>query len=107
MMLSLISFDMAASTRLKGGNVYIYEMYMSFPTEIKSIHCNAIWVWHSRDIFAYLFVETGDKEIDLWIKLKPETQNCKQFVGQHLFCVVTEDSRHFFCHFFLYTRNVA
>ena len=81
--------------------------FMSFPTEIKSIHCNAIWVWHSRDIFAYLFVETGDKEIDLWIKLKPETQNCKQFVGQHLFCVVTEDSRHFFCHFFLYTRNVA
>ena len=30
--------------------------FMSFPTEIKSIHCNAVWIWHPRCIFAYLFV---------------------------------------------------
>ena len=48
-----------------------------------------------QETFVYLFFETGDKQIDLWIKLKPVTQNFKQFVGEHPFCVVTEDSRHF------------
>ena len=48
--------------------------FMSFPTEIKSIHCNAIWVWHPRDIFVYLFLETGGKQINLWTKLKLVTQ---------------------------------
>ena len=60
-----------------------------------------------QETFVYLFVETGGKQIDLWIKLKPVTQNFKQFVGEHLFCVVIEDSRHFACHCVLYTRNVA
>ena len=80
---------------------------MSFPIEIKSVHWNAIWVWHPRDIFVYLFVETGRKQIDLWIKLKPVTQNFKQFVREHPFCVVIEDSRHFVWHWVLYTGNVA
>ena len=35
--------------------------FMSSPTEIKSIHCNAIWAWHPRDIFVYLFVKTGGR----------------------------------------------
>ena len=61
---------------------------MSFPTEIKSIHCNAVWVWHPRDIFVYLFIEMGGKQINLWAKLKLVTQDFKQFVGQHPFCVV-------------------
>ena len=81
--------------------------FMSFPTETKRIHCNAIWVWYPRDIFVYLFVETNGKHIDLWIKLKPVTQNFKQFVGEHPFCVVIEDSRHFVCNCVLYTRNVT
>ena len=67
------------------------EYFMSFPTEIKSIHCNAIWVWHPGVIFVYLFVETGGKQVDLSTKLKLDTQNFKQFVGEHPFCVVTED----------------
>ena len=76
---------------------------MSFPTEIKSIHCNAIWVWHPID----LFIETGGKQINLWAKLKLITQNSKQFVGEHPFCVVIKDPRYFVCHCVLYTRNVA
>ena len=67
------------------------EYFMSFPTEIKSIHCNAIWVWHPGVIFVYLFVETGGKQVDLSTKLKLDTQNFKQFVGEHPFCVATED----------------
>ena len=47
--------------------------FMSFQTEIKSICCNTIWVWHLRNIFIYLFVETVGKQIDLRIKLKPVT----------------------------------
>ena len=99
--LSLTSFDMAAPTRLKGGNAYI----MSFPTEIKSIHCNAIWVWHPGYIFVYLFIEAGGKQINLWAKLKLVTQDFKQFVGEHPFCAVIKNPRHFVCHF-LYTRTV-
>ena len=75
-------FRYGCSCKTKRGKC-IY--FMSFPTEIKSIHCNAIWVWHPKDIFVYLFVETGGKQIDLWIKLKPVTKNFKQFVGEHLF----------------------
>ena len=60
-----------------------------------------------QETFVYLFVDTGGKQIDTWIKLKPVTQNFKKFVVQHLFCVVSEDSRHFFSHCVLYTRNVA
>ena len=44
--------------------------FMRFPTEIKSTHCNAIWVWHPRDIFVYLNIETSGTQINLWIKLK-------------------------------------
>ena len=80
---------------------------LSFPTEIKSIHCNAVWVGHPRDIFVYLFLEMGGKQINLWAKLKLITQNFKQFVGKHPFCVVIEDPRHFVCHCVLCTRNVT
>ena len=52
---------------------------MNFPTEIKSVHCNAVWVWHPTDIFVYLFVETSSKQINIWAKLKLVTQNFKQF----------------------------
>ena len=97
-------FRYGCSCKTKRGKC-IY--FMSFPTEIKSIHCNAVWVWHRRDLFVYLFVEMGGKHIDLWAKLKLVTQNFKQSVGQHPFCVVTEDSRHFVCHCVLYTRSVA
>ena len=97
-------FRYGCSYKIKRGKcIYL----MSFTTEIKSIHCNAIWVWHARDIFVYMFAEKGDKQIDLWIKLKPVTQYFKQLVGEHPFCVVIEYSRHFVCQCVLYTRNVA
>ena len=43
-------FRYGCSYKTKSGKC-IY--FMSFPTEIKSIHCNAIWVWHPRNIFVY------------------------------------------------------
>ena len=36
--------------------------------------------WHPRDMFFYLLVETGGKQIDLWSKPEAVTQNFKQFV---------------------------
>ena len=97
-------FRYGCSYKAKRGKCIYFR---SFLTKIKSIHCNAICIWNARDIFVYQFVETGGKQIDLWIKLKPVTQNFKQFVGEHPFCVAIEDSRHFVCHCVLYTRNVA
>ena len=64
---------------------------MSFETEIERIYCNEMLVWHPRDIFVCLFIEPGGKHINLWAKLKLFTQNFKQHVGQHSFCVVIED----------------
>ena len=46
LLLALMSFNMAASTRLNGGNAY----FTRSPTDIKSIHCIAVWVWHRRHI---------------------------------------------------------
>ena len=79
---------------------------MKFPAEIKSIHYNAIWVCHPRDLFAY-FLETIDKQIDLLIKQELVTQSLKKYVGEHPFCVLIEDSRHFACPCVPYARNVA
>ena len=41
--------------------------FTRFQTEIKSIHCNAIWAWHLREIFVYLLIETSGKQINLWV----------------------------------------
>ena len=81
--------------------------FMSFPIEYKSIYCNEVWVWHPKDIFFYLFVEMGGKQIDLWNKLKLATRNFKQFVGEHSFCFIIEYSICFVCHCVLYTKNLA
>ena len=47
-------------------------IFLSFPTEIR---CYAMRVWHPRDIFVYLLIEMGGKQINLGVKLKLVTQN--------------------------------
>ena len=85
--------------------------FVRFPTEIKGIHCNAICVLHSRDIFVCLFIETCGIQINLWVKPKLAIQIFKQFVGEHPFCVAIEDPRHFVCQLFFififYLFNVS
>lgn len=75
---------------------------MSFPTEIKSLHCYAI--------------ESGIQEIYLFIGLLRQVANrtiCglnwnfSQFVREHPFCIAMEDPKHFVCNCVLNTRNVA
>ena len=103
MLLALMSFNMAASTRLNGGNAYILRVFQLTLKTFTAMQYGSGIV----DIFVCLFVETGGKKIKLLAKLKFIKQNFKQFVSEHPFCVVIEDPRHFVCHCVLYTRNVA
>ena len=83
MVLSLISFDMAAPARLKGRNAYI------------------LWVLQLK-LKAFTAMQYGPDIQETYLSI------CLlRRVGEHPFCVVTEDSRHFVCHCVLYTRNVT
>lgn len=98
--LSMMSFNMAGPTRLEGGKAYIL---WGFPLN----NWNAIWIWHLTDVFVYLLIEMGSKEINLRSKLKLDTEIFKQSVAEHPSCVVTECPEYFVFRCVIYTRNVA
>ena len=104
--LSLMSFNMAAPTRLKGGNAYILWGFqlklkpfpaMQYGSSIQETYLSICLLRRVRNRSAC--------ELNLNLSHKVIKICGREFILS--FCVVTEDPRHFVCHCVLYTRNAV